>query len=139
MKTKKMRFDINTWLPIIIFVLILVIFSVVTGGALLNSRNILNIFNQSVATILAGLGMLFVAAMGSTDISTGSCSPGRMFRINGCTGIRKLSGIYHHLYPDRYRIRSLAWICKCKEKSKFLYGIPGFDDGLACNRKPCSE
>lgn len=66
-----MRFDINTWLPIIIFVLILVIFSVVTGGALLNSRNILNIFNQSVATILAGLGMLFVAAMGSTDISTG--------------------------------------------------------------------
>lgn len=47
MKTKKMRFDINTWLPIIIFVLILVIFSIATGGTLLNSRNILNIFNQS--------------------------------------------------------------------------------------------
>ena len=82
MKTKKMRFDINTWLPIIIFVLILVIFSVVTGGALLNSRNILNIFNQSVATILAGLGMLFVAAMGSTDISTGV-----VVALAGCFGL----------------------------------------------------
>lgn len=123
-----------------IFVLILVIFSIATGGTLLNSRNILNIFNQSVATILAGLGMLFVAAMGSTDISTGV-----VVALAGCFGLMgaqasgNSSGIYHHFHPDRYRIRSLTWICKCKEKSKFLYGIPGPDDGLACNRKPCSE
>lgn len=62
MKSKKFRFDINTWLPVLIFVLILVIFSIATGGTLLSSTNLLNIFNQSVATILAALGMLFVAA-----------------------------------------------------------------------------
>ena len=64
MKSKKFRFHIDTWLPVLIFVLILVIFSVATGGALLTKTNLLNIFNQSVPTILAGMGMLFVAAMG---------------------------------------------------------------------------
>ena len=72
MKTKKITFNINTWLPIIIFLLILVVFTILTGGTLLSSRNLLNIFNQSVATILAAGGMLFVAAMGGTDISTGA-------------------------------------------------------------------
>ncbi len=82
MKTKKFRFDINTWLPVLIFVLILVIFSIATGGTLLTATNILNIFNQSVATILAGLGMLFVAAMGSTDITTGV-----IVALAGCFGL----------------------------------------------------
>ena len=82
MKTKKIRFDINTWLPVLIFVLILVILSIATGGTLLTATNILNIFNQSVATILAGLGMLFVAAMGSTDITTGV-----VVALGGCFGL----------------------------------------------------
>lgn len=82
MKSKKFSFNINTWLPIIIFVLILVIFSVATGGSLLTSRNIQNIFNQSVATILAALGMLFVAAMGGTDITTGV-----VVALAGCFGL----------------------------------------------------
>lgn len=71
MKKRKFTFDINTWLPILIFLLILIIFSVLTGGTLLSSRNLLNIFNQSVATILAASGLIFVAAMGGTDISSG--------------------------------------------------------------------
>ena len=70
-KSKKMNFQINTWLPIIIFVLIAVIFGIATKGALFGATNLMNIFNQSVAIIIAGLGMLFVAAMGSTDISCG--------------------------------------------------------------------
>lgn len=71
MKTKKFTFDINTWLPVLIFLLILVVFTILTGGSLLSARNLLNIFNQSVATILAAGGMLFVTAMAGTDISTG--------------------------------------------------------------------
>ncbi len=82
MKSKKFRFDINTWLPVLIFVLILVIFSIATGGTLLSSTNLLNIFNQSVATILAALGMLFVAAMGGTDITTGV-----VVALAGCFGL----------------------------------------------------
>lgn len=62
--------------------LILVIFSIATGGTLLSSTNLLNIFNQSVATILAALGMLFVAAMGGTDITTGV-----VVALAGCFGL----------------------------------------------------
>ncbi len=68
---KKFQFNINTWLPIFVFVLIFVIFTILTGGRLLSGRNLTNIFNQSVATIIAAAGMMFVAAMGGTDISTG--------------------------------------------------------------------
>ena len=82
MKSKKFRFHIDTWLPVLIFVLILVIFSVATGGALLTKTNLLNIFNQSVPTILAGMGMLFVAAMGGTDITTGV-----VVALAGCFGL----------------------------------------------------
>lgn len=82
MKSKKFKFDINTWLPILIFVLILAIFSIATGGALVTPTNLLNIFNQSVATILAALGMLFVAAMGGTDITTGV-----VVALAGCFGL----------------------------------------------------
>jgi ribose transport system permease protein len=68
---KKFQFNINTWLPIFVFVLIFVVFTILTGGRLLSGRNLTNIFNQSVATIIAAAGMMFVAAMGGTDISTG--------------------------------------------------------------------
>lgn len=82
MKDKKFSFDINTWLPVLIFLLILVIFTIATGGTLLSSRNLVSIFNQSVAAIIAGLGMLFVAAMGGTDISTGT-----VVALAGCFGL----------------------------------------------------
>ena len=82
MKSGKIKFDINTWLPVLIFVLILVIFSAATGGALLTPTNLMNIFNQSVASILAALGMLFVAAMGGTDITTGV-----VVALAGCFGL----------------------------------------------------
>ena len=93
MKTKKMNFNINTWLPVLIFVLILVIFSVATGGSLLSSRNLLNIFNQSVATIIAALGMLFVAAMGGTDISTGV-----VVALAGCFGLMAAQSSGHSFW-----------------------------------------
>lgn len=93
MKSKKMNFNINTWLPILLFVLILVIFSVATGGTLLSSRNLMNIFNQSVATIIAALGMLFVAAMGGTDITTGV-----VVALAGCFGLMAAQDSGHSIW-----------------------------------------
>lgn len=81
-KSKKINFNINTWLPVIIFVLIAVIFEIATKGMLFGTTNLMNIINQSVATIIAGLGMLFVAAMGSTDISCGV-----IVALTGCFGL----------------------------------------------------
>ncbi len=79
---KKMKFDINTWLPILIFALVAIIFGIATGGQLFGTTNLQTIFNQSVATIIAALGMLFVASMGGTDISTGV-----VVAIGGCFGL----------------------------------------------------
>lgn len=82
MKEKKLNFNISAWLPILIFVLIFAIFTVLTGGIMLSPNNLKDIFNQSVATIIAALGMLFVAAMGGTDITAGV-----VVALAGCFGL----------------------------------------------------
>lgn len=82
MKEKKLNFNINAWLPVLIFVLILAIFTALTGGMMLSANNLKDIFNQSVATIIAALGMMFVAAMGGTDITTGV-----VVALAGCFGL----------------------------------------------------
>lgn len=81
-KSKKISFNINTWLPVIIFVLVAIIFGIATKGVLFTATNLSNLFSQSVPTIVAGLGMLFVAAMGSTDISCGV-----IVALVGCFGL----------------------------------------------------
>ena len=81
-KSKKVSFNINTWLPVIIFVLVAVIFGIATKGSLFSPTNLMNLFSQSVPTIVAGLGMLFVASMGSTDISCGV-----IVALVGCFGL----------------------------------------------------
>ena len=57
-KNRKISFNINTWLPVIIFVLVALIFGIATKGNLFTSTNLMNLFNQSVPTVIAGLGML---------------------------------------------------------------------------------
>ena len=74
---KKSGFNINSWLPIFMFIFFLVIFGIATvmkngfEGSIFSPENLRNLFTQSVATIIAGLGLMFVAAMGSTDITCG--------------------------------------------------------------------
>jgi ribose/xylose/arabinose/galactoside ABC-type transport system permease subunit len=58
--------------PFLILALILLIFGVSTNGVLFSVRNLSNVLDQSFPAIVAGLGMMFVIAMGGTDIQTGS-------------------------------------------------------------------
>ena len=82
MEKKKFSFNINTWLPVIIFILMVIIFAILTKGQLLTPYNIKSVINQTVATWIAGLGLIFVAAMGSTDIT-----PGVVVALAGCFGL----------------------------------------------------
>ncbi|HHV10732.1 MAG TPA: ABC transporter permease [Clostridiales bacterium] len=68
----KMKIKIDALLPFAVLFLMLIIFGVATKGQVFNGQNLLNLFSQSVATIIAGLGMIFVASMGGTDITHGS-------------------------------------------------------------------
>ncbi len=69
---KRKDFDITTIMPIVIFVIIVIIFSILTGGQVLTPKNLSNILAQSIPYFICGLGMLFVAAIGGTDITCGS-------------------------------------------------------------------
>ena len=58
-------------IALIIMVVLLIIFTITTGGVLISSYNLKSIFDQTVQTLIGGLGVLFVIAMGSTDLSIG--------------------------------------------------------------------
>ena len=59
-------------MPIYILAFILIVFALLTRGKLLAADNLSNIVNQSIPYFICGLGMLFVAAIGGTDITCGS-------------------------------------------------------------------
>lgn len=69
---KKNTKYLETLLPFLILVVMLVIFAVTTKGTMFNGENMLTIVNQTLNTIIATLGMIFVAALGATDITQGS-------------------------------------------------------------------
>ena len=69
---KKMNITASDLMPFIIVIIMVVIFGIATGGSVFEPSNLKNLFNQSVATLIAGLGMIFVASMGATDITHGS-------------------------------------------------------------------
>ena len=116
---KKSNFNINTWLPIIIFALIAVIFGIATRGEIFQGANLTNLFNQMAATLIAGLGMLFVAAMGGTDISCGvivglaacfSClsaqSAGGWIMIPVCMAVGLISGCVLGFINAKFHVSS---------------------------------
>lgn len=72
MKKKNFNVHVSELMPFIILFAMAAIFGVVTGGSVFAPANIKNLFNQSLATIIAALGMVFVASMGGTDITHGS-------------------------------------------------------------------
>jgi ribose transport system permease protein len=66
------EWDMTDLMPVIILAIVALAGGVLTRGKVFSSQNMLNIVNQSVPYFLAGLGMIFVVAMGGTDITCGS-------------------------------------------------------------------
>lgn len=69
---KAIRTHLADAMPFVILVVLLVGFGIASKGALFTQRNLLALFNQSIPTIVAALGMMFVASIGGTDITHGS-------------------------------------------------------------------
>lgn len=59
-------------IPFIGLFIVVVLFGVLTGGNLVLPRNIKLIFNQALFLMISGLGVTFVMAQGSLDLSQGS-------------------------------------------------------------------
>ena len=68
----KKKFSINTLIPILSFLILFCVFLIATRGTLVTPQNISNIVSQAFPVIIGGTGVLFVTAMGSTDLSVGA-------------------------------------------------------------------
>lgn len=72
MTNSKPKISIEALMPLIIFLVITLVAAIFTQGRVFAFKNLLNIINQSVPYFLAGLGMIFVVAVGGTDVTCGS-------------------------------------------------------------------
>ena len=71
-KKSTVNITISDLMPLVIFLLMVVIFGILTGGQIFTGSNLKHLFNQTLGTLICVLGMVFVAAMGGTDITVGS-------------------------------------------------------------------
>lgn len=59
-------------MPVMIMVILIVIFTVLSGGNILSAYNIGSLMMQIVPILIGSLGVIFVIAIGGTDISIGA-------------------------------------------------------------------
>ena len=71
----KKKFSINSLIPILSFLILFCVFLIATRGTLVTPQNISNIVSQAFPVIIGGTGVLFVTAMGSTDLSVAPTPP----------------------------------------------------------------
>lgn len=69
---KKFSKHLETLLPFLILAVILLVLAVTTRGKFFTVSNMIVVVNQTLNIIIAVLGMIFVAALGATDITQGS-------------------------------------------------------------------
>lgn len=72
MKKKNFNLSVSDLMPFVILIVMALIFGIATRGSVFQLSNLKNLFNQSLATIIAAMGMVYVASMGGTDITHGS-------------------------------------------------------------------
>ena len=71
MKKEMKRIRLSDLVPFIAFVVLLVFFSVATKGKMLSEYSLKKLIEQSILTIIAASGVLFVVAQGSIDLTVG--------------------------------------------------------------------
>lgn len=68
---KKMNIQLSELVPFIAFFVIFTFFAIASQGRMLSMYNLRTILEQSMVTIIAGSGVMFVVAQGSIDLSVG--------------------------------------------------------------------
>ncbi len=65
------KFNLGKFTPVLSLVVMLIVFTILTNGAMLSVFNIRMLIDQTVVLLIACSGTLFVAALGSVDLSVG--------------------------------------------------------------------
>jgi len=63
---------IQKYVPVIGFVVVVLLFTILTGGKILAVKNIKMIAEQSILLVVGGIGVIFVMSTGGVDFSQGS-------------------------------------------------------------------
>ena len=72
-KIKSLRIsNLNDITPFVIFFIIAIFFGIATEGKIFSPFNLRILVDQSITTLVAGLGLVFVIALGGTDITAGA-------------------------------------------------------------------
>ncbi len=69
---KKKQFDLNNYMVYIIFIVVMIIFSIWLGDKFFSLNNIINISKQTAMISVMAVGMTFIIATGNFDLSIGS-------------------------------------------------------------------
>lgn len=69
---KNFKNKIFDFIPCITIIILIITFSITSKGKLLTPFNLKAICTQSIPVIIGGLGVMFIVAMGSTDLSVGA-------------------------------------------------------------------
>ena len=69
---KKNWDTIKNYFPVLGFVVVLIFFTIVTGGAILSQVSIQSILNSTMTTALVAIGAVFIFGSGSFDMSLGA-------------------------------------------------------------------
>lgn len=72
-KSKKNLGSLAKLAPILGLVLVIIFFSITTGGKLLSATNLQNMTSQMIVTALVSVGAVFVFGVGNFDMSMGGC------------------------------------------------------------------
>lgn len=153
----KIKNNPDVLLPVIIFFCMLVIFSITTGGGIFQPSNLMVILEQTLNTLIAGLGMLFVAGLGGTDITQGSlvgfagaCCTVAALNLGFVPAILAaliagaLSGLFQGIINARFKVPSfmcsLAMLIALRAMATVAMGgsssgltVPGFIKGMDQN------
>lgn len=70
---KKHWETIKNYFPLLGLIILVVFFSIATGGSLLSAISLQSLLNQVIATALVALGSVFVFGSGNFDMSLGAC------------------------------------------------------------------
>lgn len=105
---------IKNYFPLLGLLILVVFFSIATGGALLSPLSLQSLLNQVIATALVALGSVFVFGSGNFDMSLGAClslsailggmaaiSTGSLFlAFLVCVGLSLLLGLLKGLFAS---------------------------------------
>ncbi len=69
---KRRNTSLTDILPVCTLLIVVVVFSIVSGGRILTANNLSAVLDQSLTVMIGGMGMIFVLCHGGIDLSIGS-------------------------------------------------------------------